>query len=159
MKKNNNLFLPVWICILCMGCQLSSAPEKIREEAIRIDSERQLFVDEYIVATLSEGAKYLLHQPQIKEVVFETGAPWEGSYSNYNSIFKDGDIYRMYYRGWHRGTKGELTHDMVWCYAESKDGIHWVKPNLGLFEFNGSKNNNIILASSTRMRHPPLNSL
>jgi hypothetical protein len=147
MKKNNNLFLPVWICILCMGCQLSSAPEKIREEAIRIDSERQLFVDDYIVGTLSEGAKYLLHQPQIKEVVFETGAPWEGSYSNYNSIFKDGDIYRMYYRGWHRGLKGELTHDMVWCYAESKDGIHWVKPNLGLFEFNGSKNNNIILAS------------
>jgi hypothetical protein len=74
--------------------------------------------------------------------------PWEGTYSNYNSIFKDGDIYRMYYRGWHRGTKGEIGHPMVWCYAESRDGIHWAKPDLGLFEFNGSKHNNIVLATT-----------
>jgi hypothetical protein len=32
----------------------------------------------------------------------------------------------------------------VACYAESKDGIHWTKPELGLFEFNGSKQNNIV---------------
>jgi hypothetical protein len=32
----------------------------------------------------------------------------------------------------------------VACYAESKDGIHWIRPKLGLFEFNGSKNNNIV---------------
>lgn len=31
------------------------------------------------------------------------------------------------------------------CYAESKDGIHWTRPDLGLFEFNGSRNNNIIV--------------
>ena len=30
------------------------------------------------------------------------------------------------------------------CYAESRDGIHWVKPELGLFEFQGSKQNNIV---------------
>ena len=30
------------------------------------------------------------------------------------------------------------------CYAESKDGIHWEKPNLGLVEYNGLKDNNII---------------
>jgi len=31
------------------------------------------------------------------------------------------------------------------CYAESGDGIHWKKPNLGLHEFRGSKDNNIAL--------------
>ncbi|MBL7737234.1 MAG: hypothetical protein JNL51_17380, partial [Chitinophagaceae bacterium] len=146
MKKNNQ-FLPIWICALCMCCHFSVAQKKAQKQPLNIGGERQLFIDEYIVEALRGGARYQMHQPQIKEVVFETEAPWEGSYSNYNSIFKDGDIYRMYYRGWHRGAKGELTHDMVWCYAESKDGIHWVKPNLGLFEFNGSKENNIILAS------------
>ncbi len=146
MKKNNTI-LSIWICALYISCQPSPTQTKMQGEAVRIDGERQLFVDEYIVESLSGGAGYLMHQPQIKEIVFETDAPWEGSYSNYNSIFKDGDIFRMYYRGWHRGVKGELTHDMVWCYAESRDGIHWVKPNLGLFEFNGSKENNIILAS------------
>jgi hypothetical protein len=30
------------------------------------------------------------------------------------------------------------------CYAESSDGIHWIKPNLGLVEFHGNRNNNII---------------
>ncbi len=31
------------------------------------------------------------------------------------------------------------------CYAESKDGIHWTKPELGLVEFRGSRKNNICL--------------
>ncbi len=30
------------------------------------------------------------------------------------------------------------------CYAESTDGIHWKKPTLGLIEFDGSKDNNIV---------------
>jgi len=30
-----------------------------------------------------------------------------------------------------------------YCYAESRDGIHWDKPDLGIFEFRGSKKNNI----------------
>ena len=35
--------------------------------------------------------------------------------------------------------RGDLT-----CYAESDDGINWVKPNLGIFTFDGSPDNNII---------------
>ena len=35
--------------------------------------------------------------------------------------------------------RGDLT-----CYAESDDGINWVKPNLGVFTFNGSPDNNIV---------------
>lgn len=31
------------------------------------------------------------------------------------------------------------------AYAESKDGIHWVKPELGMVEWRGSKANNILL--------------
>lgn len=31
------------------------------------------------------------------------------------------------------------------AYAESDDGVKWVKPNLGLVEFQGNKNNNLIL--------------
>jgi len=30
------------------------------------------------------------------------------------------------------------------CYAESDDGIHWTKPELGLVEFAGSRKNNIV---------------
>ena len=34
--------------------------------------------------------------------------------------------------------------EMGICYAASKDGIHWEKPTLGLVEYNGSKQNNIV---------------
>ena len=30
------------------------------------------------------------------------------------------------------------------CYAESDDGLNWEKPNLGIFTFNGSGDNNIV---------------
>lgn len=30
------------------------------------------------------------------------------------------------------------------CYAESTDGVNWVKPDLGLTEFEGNKDNNIL---------------
>ncbi len=31
------------------------------------------------------------------------------------------------------------------AYAESKDGIHWTKPNLGFVEYNGNSDNNLLL--------------
>ena len=30
------------------------------------------------------------------------------------------------------------------CYATSRDGVHWEKPDLGKVEFNGSRSNNIL---------------
>jgi len=35
--------------------------------------------------------------------------------------------------------------EMGVCYAISKDGIHWKKPEVGLVEFKGSKKNNLLL--------------
>ena len=33
---------------------------------------------------------------------------------------------------------------VFFCYATSKDGYHWKLPNLGLFEYQGSKDNNFV---------------
>ena len=57
----------------------------------------------------------------------------------------------MYYRGsdviyTKKGYRSP--HPEVACYAESKDGIHWTRPELGLFEYKGSKKNNIIWMGS-----------
>ena len=109
-------------------------------------TQRELFVDEHMIADMTGGVKQFLHKPEPKEVVFITDAPWEGNTSAYYTIFRDGDLFRMYYRAshWDTETKKE-THREVTCYAESRDGIHWVKPKLGLFEFNGSSENNIVV--------------
>ena len=51
----------------------------------------------------------------------------------------------MYYRGAHWDeAKKAPGHPELTCYAESKDGVQWIKPKLAQFEFDGSKENNIV---------------
>src|SRR5690606_10979930 len=87
--------------------------------------------------------------PTPREIVLVHDEPWEGSGSGFYSIFKDGEKYRMYYKAWqHTASKdGSTVHPSYCAYAESTDGINWHKPNLGVVEFNGTKNNNIVLTS------------
>lgn len=113
---------------------------------VDIGSRRELFVDEYLIERLEGDAELRVHKPEPHEVVFRTDKPWERE-AAYFAVFQDGEIYRMYYRAFHHGQEGqgELT-----CYAESRDGINWIKPELGLFEFEGSAKNNIVLGGDRR---------
>ncbi len=121
---------------------------------VNVGSGLELFVDEHLVESMDGGASLQLHQPVRREIVFKTDAPWEGNAVAYQSVFKDGDIYRLYYHGVHYRHSGEPAQardDHPWnlCYAESTDGIHWTRPELGLFEFNGSRANNIIITKDS----------
>ena len=120
-------------------------------EVTEIGSRRELFVDDALVASIGGDLALRLHRPTPREVVIVHDAPWEGAGSGYHSVFKDGDLYRMYYKAWQRtvgpGTVNTENNPLLCCYAESDDGIHWRKPELGLHEFNGSKANNIVMIS------------
>jgi hypothetical protein len=112
-------------------------------EAIPLGPRRELFVDHYLIDRL-EGAQLKLHAPQPREKVLTTDLPWEGIYSGYFTVIQDAPKLRLYYRG-----MPEPKHDLdteVTCYAESEDGIRWIKPKLGLFEVRGTRDNNVILA-------------
>ncbi len=116
---------------------------------IDIGSRRELFVDDFVIDKLTGEAELRLHHPAPREIAIVHDAPWEGSSSGYHTVFQDGDLYRMYHRGSHLDvSQGKLSsgrHKPFYCYAESDDGIHWRKPELGIVEFDGSKKNNIIL--------------
>ena len=115
------------------------------QEAIAIGSRLELLVDDNLVDRIEGDASLQLHRPEPREVVLVTDQPWEGNTCAYYSIFQDGDLYRMYYRGAQYDTETKkATHPEVTCYAESRDGIQWTKPDLGLYEFAGSKHNNIV---------------
>ena len=120
------------------------------EDPIHVGSRRELFVDDHMIQQL-DGARRVLHHPSPQEVVLTHDAPWEGTGSGYHSVFRDGDVYRMYYKAWHLDASGgrlnTSSHPLYCCYAESDDGIHWRKPELGLHEFRGSKANNIVIVS------------
>jgi len=112
--------------------------------AINIGSRRELFVDDFLIERLT-GAQLKLHKPEPRDVALVCDAPWEGNTSAYFTLFQDGYRFRAYYRGSHYDEKTKkASHPEVACYAESKDGITWTKPKLGVCEFNGSKENNII---------------
>lgn len=117
------------------------------DEPVNIGSRRELFVDRALVETMDGGAELRLHQPVRRDVAIRFDRPWEGNASGYATVFQDGDIYRMYYRG-HRYIIDDpplrAAQPEVVCYAESRDGIHWVKPELNLFDWPGTDSNNII---------------
>ena len=94
------------------------------QEPIEIGNRRELLVDEFLIQSLDGDAKQTVQEPTPQEVILVTDKPWEGNTSAYYSIFQDGDLYRMYYRGSHYDTeKKRATHPEVVCYAESTDGI------------------------------------
>jgi hypothetical protein len=111
---------------------------------IDIGSRRELFVDDYLISAMN-GAKLKLHKPEPREVALVCDRPWEGNTSAYYTFFSDDVGFCAYYRGSHFDEKARrATHPEFTCYAQSRDGLTWEKPKLGLFEFGGSKQNNIV---------------
>lgn len=103
---------------------------------------KECFFDDFLLNTRLTTAQHRIHHPEKKECVLVLDEPWEGDACSYFQFFRDGDIYRMYYTACRFDSTNIAP---VICYAESTDGIHWVKPRLGIHEFNGSTENNIVL--------------
>ena len=114
---------------------------------INIGVRRELFIDNYLISQLS-GTHLKLSQPQPAGIIFKFDDLWDGPGSGYATIIKDGPLFRMYYVGLPGKSKDEQTESCV-CYAESLDGINWIKPSLGIVEYNGSTQNNILLPPGT----------
>ena len=120
-------------------------------EPLHLNSDRELFVDYYLIDKL-HGTKLLLHHPHDEGAVLYFDKPWEGPECAYVTIIKERSLYRVYYRGLAKADRDGSIMEST-CYAESKDGIHWIKPNLGMYEYNGSKNNNIVLKNMAPFSH------
>lgn len=137
MKLSSAIVLTLLLCAPLMA-----------DEPIDIGSRLELMIDDHLIDTMSQSLRLQMHKPVRRNVALVTDAPWEGNACTYSSVFQDGDRYRMYFGANHYvNADGKLLepHEPFTCYAESEDGIHWTKPDLGLIDFNGSKQNNIVL--------------
>jgi len=115
-----------------------------------IFSRWELFLDRQLIETL-DGLTLQLQRPIPREIAVSMDCPWEDEGSGvYNTVLKDGDEYRLYYRA------SQIFKDPVspndqssmqyTCVAISSDGIHWTKPELGIIEIDGSTRNNAVLS-------------
>ncbi|HUT36660.1 MAG TPA: hypothetical protein VNE39_24435 [Planctomycetota bacterium] len=134
--------LDLMLVLLILGAAAVQAAEPLA-----IGSRLELLMDDYLIERMGGAAQLRMHRPIPREICLVLDAPWEGNGCGYVTVLQDGDTYRMYYRGHTmkvEGGKVTQPNPMVTCMAESKDGIRWAKPELGLFEFAGSKRNNIV---------------
>jgi predicted GH43/DUF377 family glycosyl hydrolase len=77
------------------------------------------------------------------EPLLKAEKPWESFAIGFVRVIRVGDAWHMWYVAFDAATYRSDT-DYTVCYAKSADGVHWERPSLGLVEYNGSKDNNII---------------
>lgn len=110
-----------------------------------LGSRRELFVDRFLIDRMS-GTVLNLHEPRLAPPTTEPADNLE-----YGTVIKDGGLYRLYTRDG-RGAKADGDPGEVTRYCESRDGIHWSKPKLGLYEIDGSKDNNYSTSAGGSLR-------
>lgn len=150
----NRLARPGQLALAALSGMLLLGPAHADDTVLALTDRRELFADRWLLDQL-DGAQLRLHAPRPAGVAIRMDQPWEGRYSSYFTVLQDGAIFRMYYRGRPNlpDNKNPVAVDLdleyqVTCYAESRDGIVWTKPELGLVDVGGSRANNVILARS-----------
>ncbi len=121
----------------------TAQPHAAPTPPIQLDNRRELFLDRFLIERM-KNVGLVLHTPRDEGCVLKFEKPWEGAFCGYCTVIRDDQEIHLYYRGvatsGKDGNKNERT-----CYAVSTDGITWTKPELGLFDYKGSKKTNIIL--------------
>jgi len=125
VRASTYRILVVWAVLLLCSWPCLGAP-------LDIGLGKQLLVDDHVIAHrqnvargLGEVTKHNGGQPALVR-----DRPWEDDgVCFYGSVVHDGRKFQMWYCPWAHTT----------AYAESKDGVHWTKPSLGLFHFTPEK--------------------
>ena len=117
---------------------------------IALGSRLEFFTDDYLIERIKGDARLHLHQPVLmppehgrSRVCYTTILHEDGRYRRYQRTVR-----KSYQGEQYDGHPGELTE-----YLESNDGIRWRKPRLGLYQIDGSRHNNIVLAGTSTGSH------
>ena len=92
------LLIPYIIVFFLIFNKGNAQESKPSENVIDIGSNRELFVDHYLIDQLKD-VELKLHEPRDEGTVLFFDNPWEGPFSGYCTIIKDGDLFRAYYAG------------------------------------------------------------
>ncbi|MBM3844777.1 MAG: hypothetical protein FJ405_00635 [Verrucomicrobia bacterium] len=74
---------------------------------------------------------------------YEAAIAWCSVYHNPAS-----GVYQVWYQAFAGDEARDRTRRCVVAYAESTDGLRFTKPNLGLFDYNGTKDTSIVLVGN-----------
>jgi hypothetical protein len=110
------------------------------DNTIALGSRRELFIDKFLIAEM-KGTELRLGTPIDAGTAFHFDKPWEGRFSNYATVIGK----KLYYRGVPNAGEDGRGNEVT-CYAESKDGKQFERPNI-------ARETNIILANTPPLQH------
>ena len=126
-------------------------------EPIDVGSRPQLFLDDHVVDSAVDVHRQL-HRPARYEgnPILRADMPWEqggnGVYLYGGTVMFDEEdgVFKMWYRtasvdlDASGGKSSEVEGAYKACYAVSEDGLRWERQPLGLVEYGGSTDNNML---------------
>jgi hypothetical protein len=123
-------------------------------QPLDIGTRLELLLDDYLIERFGGGAALRLHQPIARDPALVTDAPWEGNAANYLTAMQDPQGYRLYYRALQLVPGGKPTDESQGyiAVAFSDDGKRWRRPELGLYEVQGTRANNIVFHAPSPRR-------
>lgn len=110
--------------------------------AINIGKRREVFWDSYLLDEEKTTAFIRLLPPSEKGVCYTLDQGDEMESVSFLQSVKTPEEYRMYYCPWSQWKDPVVVRLAV---LESKDGIHWTRPNLNIFPHPELKENNIVI--------------
>lgn len=131
---------------------VSKSSIQAADHPVDVGMRRQVFVDRHLIESMN-NVRQVLNHPIRREIAIKPEHPWEKHGVSYMVTFRDGDKFRAWYRVDAAAFGKQKRRDMT-AYAESADGVHWHKPKLGIIEFDGSKENNLVWAGAASNMAP-----
>ena len=117
-----------------------------------VGTNRQLFLDDYRIES-SHDLERVVHPGTKRQLpVIRAEKPWEISAYTYGSAFKIGDKYKLWYTCY-----SDVAPNYHMCYAESTNGVDWVKPQVGRVAYKEipASQTNIVLQGSGTIAYNP----
>ena len=108
------------------------------EQTVNIASRRELFVDRLLIDRM-ENTFLKLHEPVSGGIAIGLDRAWEGPANFGACVIRHGSHYLMYYRAMRLDDERSFL-----CVAVSDDAVTWTKPSLGLVEYEGQRDTNIV---------------
>jgi len=136
-----------WIAVVAVltPLPLSGSTRAASEGIVPVGTQKQLFLDDSIVEQMS-GLRRVPHRAEkyAGNPVVRNDRPWDRGMMYPVVVIRDAPagLFHMWYRGVSAPAPKPGVESL--CYARSRDGIKWEKPDLGLVKFEDVAGTNIL---------------